>query len=259
MRPRARAGQPTGVELRVSLPRAGNRLMFEVTPTLKELILSGQPARLDPGVEGTVGMIGSGGLGTITAPVTIDAPIGRHRGQSLWSVAVMVGGARAVSGRGTPTATFDVRQDAQIEIVPPDQPLVTAIIDEPRRAGVERSIAISRVSATPLPEGPVEVSAQITITDPPVGLAFDISFLDPDTGREWPMGGIAVPAAKGHRHSTAASDRIPGFTARRLEVILRPNIARAEATTGIDSIWGDEVVIRDLDVSWPDEAPAGRK
>lgn len=253
MRERMHAGEWAGLELEVRLPRAGRRMYFEIEPALKSVHLAGRPANINT-AHGSVSMQGGGGgAGRIGTGVMLDAPVGRHKANIVWSIAVRVGAV----GLGEPDATLEFRHDTTVEVVPPEEPLVVVEPDESLRLRVEAAIAASGLRAAPIESGPdagrVDLTAQVTITNPPVNLAFDVLVRDPASGREWLLGGVVTPESPNHGHTTSIRSALDGFTVRRAEIVLRPSPVRALAVNGIDRIWDGEVVLTALDVAWSED------
>ncbi len=85
---------------------------------------------------------------------------------------------------------------------------------------------------------------------PPVNVAFDI-FLRNSGGTEVHVGEFTAQAGKGRAAGARFHEsKLYGLSGDRLDVVLRPSTAAARRTTGLQEIWGGELVLRDVPVIW---------
>jgi hypothetical protein len=88
------------------------------------------------------------------------------------------------------------------------------------------------------------IAFALDIDRPPVDLAFDV-ILRAD-GIDWLAGSFA---ARSGEHFIARAQRVlNGFTARQVDIVLRPSPETALYTIDVQRIWGEEIVFQAIDV-----------
>jgi hypothetical protein len=124
---------------------------------------------------------------------------------------------------------------ASCRLVPSGTPTVGTAIDERRRPAVERSI---RVMAADL-DGTGTLTLSLDGKSAPVPMAFDVYVRQGE--REWPVGPATF--GSGGYAGPYVTARCPELAPGAAELILRPDPAAAVQTTGITTVWGDEIRI----------------
>ncbi len=149
-----------------------------------------------------------------------------------------------------PVGTTHIELPGTLTLTGTDSPTVK-LISDPQYQGAMRA-AVS-VSATVASAGVVNADhdwLELTINIAPglpVGLAHSV--LLRNGTREWNpnISSITLPAGGGGWRTTF-SGQIKDFTADRADVILRPNLDLAARTFDIDSIWNEEIILKDVTV-----------
>jgi hypothetical protein len=118
------------------------------------------------------------------------------------------------------------------------------ILDVPvaDRAAMLASVKLGRVSWW---QSGSMVSVPVKMKYPPLNGAFDI-IIQAD-GTEWNLGSFT--ARKGAVTAFRAERWANNFSAKRIDVILRPSVRAAKWTADLTRIWGEEIVFRDVPVT----------
>ncbi len=158
-------------------------------------------------------------------------------------------------------AEFTTTLVQNIEVAPPDVPVVELVEDEELADAVHASI-ISRGARIRLDWSAMyDVTVDMKIAaQPPIDVAFDIFLRGHEDGE--PVGSIAAPgAAYSGRRSGSLSvydlpELHPGVT--RIDLTLRPSPELAERQYGgFERIWGGDILIDDVPVDWIDAHSGG--
>lgn len=149
---------------------------------------------------------------------------------------------------GPPIVEYPVELEGTFELVEPDVQTVT-LIDAPERADAVRAAVKIRDGAYERSrEG--EVEFMIDVTASPVTLAHDV--IVRAGGREVKMGTITCRAGTGT--STNVNGKLPDLRGDRVDIVLRPSLDAAHATTELVELWDGEVVIPNVKVARYDPA-----
>jgi hypothetical protein len=160
---------------------------------------------------------------------------------------------------------------APVNLVPADQPTVQVVDDPALRGDVEAAISLHghrsqrgfvsfdmpRIEARFIHIGKDEWGNDhpefLIDTDrqPPIGLAYDIVLVD-RAGREWASDTITFEP--GERVGYICNGDWNGFSADRVDVVLKPNASAGAETVGITKIWGGVIRFKDVPVVWDKEA-----
>jgi hypothetical protein len=95
----------------------------------------------------------------------------------------------------------------------------------------------------------LHAGGSLLFKDPPVDLAFDVIWVA--GGEEFPAGRAMMTAGK-KSHGYGIGGPIEGFTARSVDVILRPSVDAAVQSPEISRIWNGEIRIEGVAVEWPE-------
>jgi len=244
-RPRVRSGSEVGVQFAAKGGRCCWSTSHGVRAKVNSLTVGDARLKLDQlGGLGVPGPIGGGTTASIESTV-MEAPPQKGRLSMDLTVTSYVGSDYPVQ--------WPLSFSQEIEVIPPDAPLVE-LIDDPALADAVRAcVSADRVRAIPGAEGePVQLRGQINFTAPPVAMAFQAVARAPD-GREWNLTRPTIEPGPG-THSVGFLTHIPGFDARAIDIVLRPDAAAAEASTSLDAMWNREVTIEGVSVQWPEDA-----
>ncbi len=247
VRPRIAAGAPGAVRMAVNHPKVGRTRQIWLQPSLVRIQIAGQslPA---PGTMGRIGLKGtaSGMIGARLGPIDVEP--GEHEMRMTWAVRATENGSETEA----PICewTFDVT--APLTVLPQGAPVVNMVLDEGRRQGVEAAISCPLpIVVRPGAAGASNASASVLFTDLPIGVAFDV-FARAE-GREWPFGIAVLNGGFRGQHAVGVGGDVPGLTAPKVDLILRPSVAAASNDTEILEIWGEEIVLENVPVRWPKE------
>jgi hypothetical protein len=137
---------------------------------------------------------------------------------------------------------FRIPLRAQFDLVPPNVPTVNLKTPPELRASVPSWFDVSTVYLDDNCGARFRIAHQC-----PVIVGADV-FLR-NNGREWAVGSILTD------HDLSPTELnwtpVPGFSADRADIILRPNIKRAEQTVDVTEIWGEEIILKDVPVTRP--------
>jgi hypothetical protein len=127
---------------------------------------------------------------------------------------------------------------------PPTETPVTLVRDPALRTKVEQSLKISHASFAMW--SPSQLSVTVNIDGPPVGVGFDVSAIA--DGKTFKLGSFACPAGvRGHGWGFGVDAK--GFTGGTIDVILKPSVETAMASTDTFEIWDGEVAMRNVKVT----------
>lgn len=109
--------------------------------------------------------------------------------------------------------------------------------------------------------GQSHVANQFSVEGLPVPVAHQVVWRA--EGREWTLGtltngtsadlqiqSVYGPNGAGQRYVTGM---VSGFKRRRVDVVLRPSVEAARLTTDLKRVYGGEIVIEDVEISWGDD------
>lgn len=250
IRPKVAVGEPTNLYLQLSPNRLGDPSTFRVS--LRQL-------------EARVGdhllMRGGGGMSSMGLSVnswsrsghliTLPGPPGEHQVSARWAVEVSDGESEKPLAAWEETFTLDVT------VLPEGTPLVEVVEDDSLREPIERSLKIQRCVVYDF-RTHLHGSGTVHLTGSPVPLAFEVFWADPEGTREWRMGQVSFAGVGGSGFGFGA-DLPKDFDLKTVDVVLRPSVKAAAATTDIFRIWGGEIRVRGVDVNLPTgAAPSGR-
>lgn len=199
--------------------------------------------------------LGFGGSGAVTSSVTLSdeeweaLPPGRHEIALRSTVEVrevMLGGS---SRRIIFRAPMTLRDDT--EILPAGTPTVRVTTDPAHRAGVEAAVRSSRIEIRHQSNGETHASVRTDVASPPVGIAFDV--FARQNGQEWEIGSMSVAAGRSTSYGYGHDNEVARAQPPTVDLIFRPSVERAKATTDVTEIWGEEVVVLSVPVveTWP--------
>jgi hypothetical protein len=145
------------------------------------------------------------------------------------------------------TATALVRRRFEFtvpwELVPAGTATVELLPDDAAsRAAMVAALNVRRVRL-----GPSGFRAEVEAANPPLPIAHDV-FLRAGA-RTWPLSEVRFEGRGQGRYYVEGPPAAPGEEVpERVDVLLRPNPARARETPDMDRIWGGEIVILDVPV-----------
>jgi hypothetical protein len=250
VRPQITEGDPCAVEVAVRASRVGNSRGLWLVPVAESARVDGrEPQALNKGGGGYMGLHPDGS-GTMTFSLPIQADPGRHELVISWRLEIHKDFMQTPG-----EAQWTMQSTVPVEILPSGTPTVRLVPDESLRAAMTASMSAERLSASPS-GGQVSIGGQIHFKGLPTSAAFEVIWReradDGSPGREWPI--CTVTGRRSSANSDAImglSGQLSGFTANRVDVILRPSIAAAARTIDLREIWDGEVVIPDAPVKWP--------
>jgi hypothetical protein len=183
---------------------------------------------------------GSGGIGSSIdmKRVMPDLPDGRHeiRATIEMKVSRTHNSASFASIKRVLTGKFVTH--------PPTETTVTLVRDPALRTKVEKALTVSQASFARW--SPSQLSVTVNIDGPPVGVGFDVSAIA--DGKTFKLGSFACPAGV-CAHGWGFGVDAKGFTGGTIDVILKPSVDAAMASTDTFEIWDGEVVMRDVKVT----------
>lgn len=96
-----------------------------------------------------------------------------------------------------------------------------------------------------------EAIGGLEIMTPPEGIAAEVFLRDPASGREWPMGRLACPRGGRVIHqldvgTQADREMLMALPSPTVELVLRPSLAAARRSLSVSSIWGEELVLKNV-------------
>ena len=134
------------------------------------------------------------------------------------------------------------------ESVSSGQSTVTINTDPELKAAVESAITLERVETGPIsiPNDSNEFFANIILgfKPRPIDTAFTIVLKDGEN--EYDAGSVAFSAAERNGLNTWRPRISADLSGKRIDVILRPAPAAAEASIDCFEIWGEEVIFKDV-------------
>ena len=130
--------------------------------------------------------------------------------------------------------------EVSFEVVPADEPTVRLVTDSAARQQLADQSSVEIRIWT-------NGTAQRMIWFPPLDFAIVADVWIKTDQRTENVGNVQARRLP-HRHGHGQSVPIQAVDGQVLEVILRPNIGLAERTSFASEIWGEEIVIRDIDV-----------
>lgn len=145
-----------------------------------------------------------------------------------------------------------IELEAAWTLTPADQPPVGLVLGPALRPDVERAVRLAELQYDIRTQTPRLVGT-LRCDQPGVTLTCDAFVRVGYAGRLW-----AGPLVCGPNERLGADLAVevpgPGIEARAVDVILRPSVAKAVRTVDIVEIWGEDVVIKDVPVRYPDDA-----
>lgn len=192
------------------------------------------------------GTFSRGGRSASSIAMPLSLPDGEHEVDAIWTISVVLrddGLAAAPS-----IAEWDVRQTGTVEVVPPGEPLVTLIDDDRDRPPVSTVVERVRLRLLTPANGEPQLSGTIELAPCPVAIAADVVVRLGD--REWVIGQMTHTGASYGRFPVAQSSRLTDFPldASHITLILRPSVQAAMSDPTIDAIWGEPIVIEDVEL-----------
>jgi hypothetical protein len=244
-RAQAISGESWTPHLFIHAPRARSsvRLYLRVERLSGEI--DGIPAGAAPGGYG-ISTLGHG-TGSHAHNIPINVEPGRYTFTSRWRFAVQT----SYDENEAPIVAWEEEFSAPLEVLPPGSQLVQFVTDPQLEAGMRRSIRIERLSAS-AQQGSIFAGGNIFFDQPPLPAAFVMYWRYPDVGAEGGYREVRIGPARGEvgsSHGTGIHALLPeGFATERVDVTFRPDIGTALQSLHIKEIWGDEILIEDVEV-----------
>lgn len=261
-RPRIAEGENIELRVRVGGGRIGKATGLTMRTRHLDTSETGRVLSKGGG-DGSFGL-GLGGWGAMGSSVPAPGPVGSHTLQSRWRFDV-VDGAKALS-LGSWEQTFDLA----VDVLPPGTATVEVVEDESIRAAIESSLSVTQceVGHQSRDQSHViggvskfqrQVTGMVNLRGTPVGLAFDVFWAAPDGSAEWKVGRVSFAAGSGGAGYGLGGSVPATFNLATVDVIFRPSIRVATATTNITKIWGGEIRKRGVPVKLPDAVESEKK
>lgn len=237
-----RVGDEWPIELKLGPARAADGSPFKLFVELKDVTVDGMRVEPISRSKAAFGMSEAGALTTRSIINPLDMAPGEKTVSATWRIEVREG-FRGPTAVDTWTRSISVKTN----VVGPDAGGVEVVRDESLRREVESAVGVERCEVRSRDEQTTSVTCYIEFDAPPVGLAFDI-VLRAD-GRTWETASAFAPAGKtGTLGMMGGTDG--SFDAERVDVILRPNRNTALKSVNVRRIWGEPIVVEDVDVLW---------
>ena len=142
------------------------------------------------------------------------------------------------------------------EILHKDAEVVRVIPNPELKPQIEQAFGMTSLDIRDR-KGGLALSGGIQVNDSPVSMAFDV-FVRDESGREWFVGRIQFSRADPAISTFASSNfwgYVDGFTADRVDIVLRSSARAARENSDFTEIWGGEIVLEDIEVQWNSEKP----
>jgi hypothetical protein len=249
IRPKVAAGEPTNLYVQISANRLGDPSTFRVS--LRQLEARVGDQLLMRGGGGGMSSMGLtvNGWSRTGHQVTLPGPPGEHQISTRWAV--------EVSDGEKPLAAWEEAFTLDVTVLPEGTPTVEVVEDDSLREPIERSLKIQRCVVYDF-RTHLHGSGTVHLNGSPVPLAFEVFWADPEGTREWRMGQVSFTGVGGSGFGFGA-DLPNDFDLKSVDVVLRPSVKAAAATTDIFRIWGGEIRVRGVEVNLPTAtAPPGR-
>lgn len=169
--------------------------------------------------------------------------------------------------RSTVVTGFPLTLRAGWTLLPAAIPSVALRHDASLRSAIQAAVKVNRVDMRVVPRRPgnqsdvMHVNVDLSIAPTPVDVAFEIWLRHGAV--EWKLDEqLARPVRKAERGSAAITGPAPpyfstsdfvaefGQPGAKVDVILRPTMVPALLTTDVTEIWGEEVVVKDVPVTF---------
>lgn len=260
------SGMVLGASVR-PVVRVGKEIPFEFTASggrlgtsgSVRLAVSGQALRSIEGevlaeerMQASLGL-GAFGSGSISGVLRADLPVGEHELVLVVRCALSEGGAGRGRARGDPSARGSVLAeiDAEfpVEVRIAAEGSVVMVEQDPRSPPLVGALEVIELRGTGTSGGAAELYPGLRVRALRIGAAFEIFAVVNE--EEVRAGRVAFAPTSGESASGMGL-RLPGFRGDRLTLILRPSEAVAEGRVDLEEIYGGEMVLRDVEVEWPE-------
>lgn len=271
LRERVEQGARIPLQVAPAAARLGTEPFLQLYVRLDGLSVGGELMDMETGRAGSLFRIGGRGLGTIgTSGPRIDAPPGRQPVEATWLLSIgppsSSGGTAMITGAPgsalsrplmppAPTIKWSVSTTGEIDVAAAGAPIVAEIDDPSLAAGIRESVTLQNTRTQRIGDD-LFAAGTVMFKGHPAPLGFDVYWRDGE--REAPVGSASAPLGvqMSVSYGGGGEPLPPGFDARRVDVILRSNTERATSSVEITKIWKGEIVIEDVELQWPVEAPA---
>lgn len=249
-RARQRAGGVVHCEIELSPARCGTSEMTVADVEKGELRIGG--ARQDdafPG--GRVAFSPQATAGSFSGSV----PVGElEPGRYVLEAAYEIGLGQGWGSEAPPVVVVKGEQSVEVELVGPDVELVKVIEDAAALEAVRGTIGVDPVKVTSAGMHWVHVTTNVWFGARDYAMAFDV-FLRDESGREWPLSGMAMSAGIGKQGFGGGINIEGPFEAEEVDLVLRASPRRAEEEVGIAEILGGTIVVPGVKVMHQEGAP----
>lgn len=246
IRPKVTAGEPTNLYVQISANRLGDPSTFRVSLRQLEARVGDQLLMRGGGGGMSSMNLTVNGWSRTGHHVTLPGPPGEHQISTRWAVEVS-DGEKAL-------AAWEEAFTLDVAVLPEGTPTVEIVEDDSLREPIERSLKIQRCVVYDF-RTHLHGSGTVHLNGSPVPLAFEVFWADPEGTREWRMGQVSFTGVGGSGFGFGA-DLPKDFDLKTVDVVLRPSVKAAAATTDIFRIWGGEVRVRSVEVNLPTAPPS---
>lgn len=175
-------------------------------------------------------------------------PPGTHEGRVDFDVQVFSLADRDLSG--SPTKLLARRAVAlpfTVDVLPADGETRLLVSPTEQEAAMRRCFDVDGLTADSMNFDVCGLFEQLHVVRPPVGYAFSVH-LRTDTG-ETLLAEISGTAGSEAYHRMVRRGPIVGLDhGRRVDIVFRPSVDVARSTKGLEEIWGEEIVVRNVPI-----------
>lgn len=241
-RPTVHPGVGIPFELTLSLGRGGNSTRMFLRYELARIEVDGVESAQPGASYGRASMHGPGSSTTTTSRWNPGLGVGSYKIDALWKVSVQ----DSINEGAVVLQTWDLASAGVVTVVPVEEEIVGLRGDEAMARAMQAEMVVERVRARPLKDGGEYVSANFRSAKRPMGIAMDLYLVSGE--REWRIGAVTIPAGESN-YSASVGGHVEGFVGAWARLELRPSVAAAEGTIGMDEILGEPLVY-EAGVEW---------
>lgn len=247
-------------------PRQFPELEIRIDPV--DLMLDGEPVETNPpgrpyGMCGLTRdtMLGEIGFGASGLNASIPAP--DASGERMFSAKLRIRVydegqipgeprqlTRDITNAGDPILEWTQPAATSTIVLEPGEETIALVVDDDLRSEVQAGISASDGATTPHNRGGRWLNVVMRIEKAPVSLSF-IAWARRASGEEIRLGNVYAPVA--HIGLSGYSHHVRGrvdddFTDDSIDIILRPDRRPVRDMREFTEIWGEEIVIRDVEI-----------
>ncbi|MEX2388074.1 MAG: hypothetical protein WD534_09360 [Phycisphaeraceae bacterium] len=247
VRPQVRRGDPVAYRIKTVDVRASASDHFWLITHREPLRLgewTGHRIRSSSGGSFTASISGWSGLSwSLSEEILADIQPGVHTLElDMRAELFKLGPYGGQQGSALVDVSFTL--SGQWELVEAQTPGVTLTSEPSLRVAVEQAFANPRLR---LDSSTGNLWGRVDVNSPPTGLAFEAAIRN--DGQLWPLNAVTVAAGRTTGYGLSRWEPVEGLAeGDRVDLVFTPYVDAALRTTDIFEIWGEAVVIEDVEI-----------